>query len=259
VADGNGDGLTVGEVARLSRVTVRTLHHYDRIGLVCPSGRTATGYRVYGAADRERLGQVLVYRRLGFPLDEIRALLDDPAVDTASHLRRQRQLLVERTEQLAAMVAAIDRRLEAQMGGMQLTPEEQLEVFGTDKAGGEWADEAAERWGGTAAYRESQRRTAGYTRDDWARIRTEADEGTRAFADALRAGLPADGPDAAALAERHRQHVTRWFYDCGYDLHVGLAELYLADERFTAGYERLAPGLAQYVHDAILANAAARG
>ncbi|MBL7498554.1 MerR family transcriptional regulator [Frankia sp. CNm7] len=247
--------MTVGRVARLAGVTVRTLHHYDRIGLVRPSGRTSAGYRVYGADDLERLRWVLVYRELGFPLDEVRLLVDDPDVDTVGHLRRQRDLLIERGERLVAMVAAIDRHLEARAMGMRLTPEEQLEVFGTDKVGGEWADEAERRWGETDAYQESQRRAAAYTKDDWARLKAEGDTALRAWRDALLAGLPADGPEAMALAEEHRQHITRWFYDCGYDIHVGLAEMYLADERFTQVYEDVAPGLAQYVHDAILANA----
>jgi len=153
------------------------------------------------------------------------------------------------------MVAAIDRQLEAHVTGMRLTPEEQLEVFGTDKVGGEWAAEAEDRWGGTDAYRESQRRTARYTKADWARLKAEADEGLHAFRDALASGLPATGAEAMAMAERHRQYLSRWFYDCGYDMHRGLAQMYLADERFTQLYENVAPGLARYVHDAIIANA----
>ncbi|MBX6391133.1 MAG: MerR family transcriptional regulator [Frankia sp.] len=250
---------SVGQLARLANVTVRTLHHYDRIGLVMPSGRTSAGYRVYRRSDLERLRQVLVYRELGFPLEEVRALVDDPATDTVGHLRRQRELLVARGRQLAAMVAAIDRHLEAHKMGIQLSPQEQVEVFGTDKVGGEWADEAEQRWGDSDAYRESQRRVATYSRQDWARIREEGDQNVRAFAEAMAAGLPADGPEATALAEEHRQHISRWFYDCGYDMHLGLAEMYLADERFTQTYEKVAAGLAQYIHDAILANAAARG
>ena len=139
--------------------------------------------------------------------------------------------------------------------GINLTPQEQLEVLGTDKPGGEWADEARERWGETDAYQQSQRRVAGYGKEDWQRIKAEADAGTAAFADALRAGLPASGPEAMDLAERHRQHISRYFYECGYPMHRGLADMYLADERFTANYEGVEPGLAQYVHDAIHANA----
>nr|WP_274535196.1 TipAS antibiotic-recognition domain-containing protein [Pseudofrankia asymbiotica] len=89
-------------------------------------------------------------------------------------------------------------------------------------------------------------------------MKAESDAALRAWREALLSGLPADGPETTALAEAHRQHITRWFYDCGYDVHVGLAEMYLADERFTQVYETVTPGLARYVHDAILANASAR-
>ena len=140
--------------------------------------------------------------------------------------------------------------------GINLTPEEQLEVFGTSQPGGEWADEAEQRWGSTDAYTESRRRASAYSKEDWTRIKAEADENVAAFAAAMRAGLPAVSPDAMDLAERHRQHICRYFYECGYPMHRGLADMYVADERFTATYDSVEPGLAQYVHDAIHANAA---
>ncbi|MBM4826339.1 methyltransferase domain-containing protein [Streptomyces actuosus] len=122
--------LTVGRVAGLAGVSVRTLHHYDEIGLVRPSARTPAGYRAYAPGDVERLREVLGYRRLGFALREIAALVDDPATDAVAHLRRLRGLLEEQRDRTAAMVAAIDRELEARAMGIRTTPEEQLEVFG---------------------------------------------------------------------------------------------------------------------------------
>lgn len=246
---------TVGRVAQLAGVSVRTLHHYDAVALVRPSGRAVNGYRVYAPADIQRLHQVLVYRRLGFGLAEIAVLLDDPAVDPAEHLRRQRALLVQRGEQVTAMLAAIDRLLEATGMGIQLTPEEQFEVFGTDKVGGEWAEEAEQRWGDTAAYQQAQRRTASYAKQDWQRLKAEADAGLQEFASAMRDGAPADGERARTLAEAHRAFLTRWFYDCSHDMHRGLAATYVDDDRFRATFEAVAPGLAQYVSEAIVANA----
>jgi DNA-binding transcriptional MerR regulator len=245
----------VGRVAQLAGVTVRTLHHYDEIGLVRPSGRTEAGYRVYSPADIERLQQALLYRRLGFGLDEIGVLLDDPDVDAVAHLRRQRELLVARGEEVAAMVTAIDSQLEARRMGMQLTPEEQLEVFGTDKVGGEWADEAEERWGETERFKESQRRAATYSKQDWIDLKADSDRGMHAFVDAMQAGLPVDGADAMALAERHREFLGKWFYECGYDVHRGLAQMYMEDERFAATLDAVAAGLATYMSAAIIANA----
>jgi len=247
---------TVGQVANLAGVTVRTLHHYDEIGLLAPTDRTSSGYRSYGVTDLERLRRILFYRELGFPLDEIATILADARADAAEHLRRQHRLLSDRIERLQAMAAAIEKELEATQMGISLSPEEQFEVFGTDKVGGEWADEAEQRWGNTEPYKQSQQRTSKYTKQDWAKLKAEADEGLRAFADALRAGTPADSPTAMDLAEAHREYISRWFYDCDHDTHCGLAQMYVADPRFSKLYEDVAPGLAQYVHDAIMANAA---
>ncbi|MFE1260824.1 MerR family transcriptional regulator [Streptomyces albogriseolus] len=120
----------MGHVAQLAGVSVRTLHHYDDIGLVRPSARTAAGYRAYSADDVERLREVLAYRRLGFGLREIAELVGDPAADAVVHLRRLRGLLLERRERVDVAVAAIDRELEVRAKGLTVTAEEQLGMFG---------------------------------------------------------------------------------------------------------------------------------
>lgn len=118
-----------------------------------------------------------------------------------------------------------------------------------------YAAEAEQRWGRTAAFRESQRRAATYGPADWARIRAEADDIEERLALTMRAGWSATSAPATALAEEHRCHLSRWFYSCSPDLHRALAELYVADARFAAHYDQRAPGLADYLHDAINANA----
>ncbi|MFI1825117.1 MerR family transcriptional regulator [Streptomyces sp. NPDC020412] len=120
----------MGRVAELAGVSVRTLHHYDEIGLVRPSGRTGAGYRAYSPGDVERLREVLAYRRLGFGLREIADLVDDPDTDAVAHLHRLRGLLLEQRDRAAATVAAIDKELEARAMGIRTTSEEQLKVFG---------------------------------------------------------------------------------------------------------------------------------
>jgi DNA-binding transcriptional MerR regulator len=245
---------SVGEVARLTGISVRTLHHYDEIGLVSPAARTGAGYRRYTPADLDRLRQVLSYRALGFPLEEIATLLDDPTVDAVGHLRRQHELLTERITRLRAMAAAVERELEAQQLGISLSPQDRFEVFG-DQDPEQYADEVEERWGDTTAYAQSKERTGRYSRADWQRIKSEQEDWSRRVVAALRSGVPASGTDAMDLAEEHREQIGRWFYDCGYPMHRGLASMYLADERFTQHYENLSPGLARYLHDAIMANA----
>jgi DNA-binding transcriptional MerR regulator len=197
---------------------------------------------------------VLFYRELGFPLDQIVILLDDPAIDAEAHLRRQHALLTRRIERLEEMVTAVQRAMEAVKMGISLTPEERFEVFG-DQDPARYAEEAEERWGETDTYQESMRRTSRYTKEDWVKIKAEAAELNERLATALRSGVAPDSGPAMDLAEEHRQQITRWYYDCRYEIHRGLAEMYLADPRFTKNYEDLAPGLAQWMHDAILANA----
>jgi hypothetical protein len=151
-------------------------------------------------------------------------------------------------------LAAIEHEMEARKMGISLTTEEQLEVFGTTQVE-ERMEEARQRWGDTDAWRESQRRTAAYTKDDWLTIKREADENIEAFARALTGGEPATGTAAMDLAEAHRRHLTRWFYDCSSAQHRALAELYASDPRYVATYDEIAPGFSHYVHDAIRANA----
>jgi DNA-binding transcriptional MerR regulator len=247
-------GYTVGRVADLSGVTIRTLHHYDEVGLLSPGGRSAAGYRIYEDRDLERLQRILFYKELGFTLGEISTIVDDPRTDTLGHLRRQRGLLNERIERLSAMVDAIDYEMEARTMDIPLTPEERLEVFGKFRPE-DYAEEAEQRWGGTEAYKESQRRVSSYDKEDWQRLKAEEEEIRARLTAALDAGLAPDSEEAMAAAEAHRLHISRWFYECGYEIHRGLTEMYVSDERFRSNYDTQAPGLAAFIRDAARANA----
>ncbi len=247
---------SVGEVAGIARVSVRALHHYDRIGLLRPVGRTPAGYRRYEPADLQRLQHILAYRDLGFGLDQIAQLLADGA-EPLAHLRRQHRLLGERVEALQRMSRLIEKTMEAHQMGIRLDPQEMFEVFGEEDPT-RHAEEAEQRWGDTPAYAQSHRRTSAYTKQDWLAVKAEGAHVEQGLAAALASGAPADGVEAMDAAEAHRQMISRWFYDCGLEMHEGLAQMYLADPRFTQHYEELAPGLAQYTHDAIHANAARR-
>ena len=247
--------LTVGQVAERYGVTVRTLHHYDDVGLLMPGERSPAGYRLYTGADRARLQHVVVYRRLGFSLEEVAQLLTaaEPE-DVAAHLRRQRETVLTRLAELEGLVTAIDRALEKNMTGIDLTPEEQRELFG-EHFSDEYAAEAEQRWGGTDAWEQSRRRAASYTKEDWARLAAEGAAVNEQFAAALRAGLPPTSAEAMDAAEAARRHIHENFYDITPEFHRHLGDMYVADPRFTRTYEDVAPGLAGYVRDAIHANA----
>jgi DNA-binding transcriptional MerR regulator len=240
----------VGEVARMTGLTVRTLHHYDEIGLVVPD-RSGSDHRRYGTGHLEALQQVLFFRELGFPLDEIREIMNDPGFDRRSALVQQRSLVEGKLARLQRMIDAIDLALLAGDEGMTMDPDDMFDGFQPP----EWAEEAKQRWGDTEAYQESQRRTGRYGKREWAAIQEEAGDIARRFGDLKRSGAPADGPAAVATAEEHRHHIDRWFYPCSPDAHTGLGEMYVADARFSAYWDAFEPDLAGFVCDAIMANA----
>jgi MerR family transcriptional regulator, thiopeptide resistance regulator len=255
---GQAMSYSVSQIARLAGVSVRTLHHYDQIGLLSPAGRSGAGYRRYGDDDLRRLQQIMFYRELGFALSDITDMVSDPDAEPAEHLRRQHGLLVARLERTRRLVTAVERAMEAEKLGISLTPEERLEVFG-DHDPAQWTDEVTERWGDTDAYRQARQRMRSYGKDDWLAIKAEAVQITAAFVAARAAGQAPDSAAATSLAEQHRQHISHWFYDCPPEMHRGLGEMYVADSRFAANYESLAPGLAAYVRDAFAANAELSG
>lgn len=119
--------------------------------------------------------------------------------------------------------------------------------------------EADFRWGNTDAYRESARRTQRYTKEDWARMRAEAEANTLAMVEVMRAGKAPDSAEAKAAAELARLHISQWFYACDPTMHAMLGQMYVDDERFAATYEKVAPGLAAFMSAAVQANAADRG
>ncbi|MEU3461996.1 MerR family transcriptional regulator [Streptomyces sp. NPDC006733] len=248
-------GYSVGEVAGYAGITVRTLHHYDEIGLLRPVGRSYAGHRRYDDADLDRLQQILFYRELGFPLDEVATLLDDPAADPSAHLRRQYELLSARISSLREMAAAVERAMEAKKMGINLTPEEKFEVFG-DHDPEQYAQEVERRWGDTDAYRESQRRAALYSKRDWLRIKEANEEWTRRLIAVIDSGQKAGSEAAMDLAEEHRQQICRVHYACGYEIHTALGEMFVADERFRHNLDKDKEGLAAFLQEAILANAA---
>jgi MerR family transcriptional regulator, thiopeptide resistance regulator len=247
----------IGEVAALAGTTVRTLHHYDRIGLLSPSERGGNGYRRYRPSDLERLQTILFYRELEFGLDRIAALLDGDE-DPLDHLRRQHALLLDRRARLDRLVRTLETTMDARRTGVNLTPEETLEVFG-DFDPAEHAAEAEERWGDTDAWQQSQARHRTYTKADYLRMKAAADDLNSRFVAAMRSGAPADGEVAMDLAEDARRQIVEWHYDLTHAGHRSLAAMYVADPRFTATYETIAEGLAVYVHDAIVANAVRHG
>jgi DNA-binding transcriptional MerR regulator len=220
-----------------------------------PSDRSPSGYRIYDEADLERLQEVLFFRELGFGLEEIRTSLADPSLDRGQVLLRQRSLMADQVKRFRQMVKAIDRALDAIDEGVVMEKEEMFEVFG-DFDPAEYEDEARERWGGTDTFFNDTATTEIYTEDEWKELGAEGRAIGEGFAALMAAGGGASGEAAMDLAEQHRQHISKWFYPCSYEVHAGLGDMYVADQRFTAHWDAIRPGLAPFVRDAFAANAA---
>jgi len=241
---------TVRQLAKMAGVSVRTLHHYDQIGLLKPSSRTAAGYRLYGEKDLLRLQQVLFYRELDFPLDAIRTILDLPGFDQIEALRDHQRMLGERAERLARLLRTVDRTIArlTEEDNMPLTDEELYEGFSPKEKEQlkEYEAEARERWGEMAA--ESQRRVRQMSKAQWQAIQQEGDAATRLMAETM--GRPVSDPDVQAAIARHHAWIEN-FYPCSAEMYRGLGQMYVDDPRFTATYDKVRPGLALFMRDAM--------
>jgi DNA-binding transcriptional MerR regulator len=242
---------SVGELAKLTGVTVRALHHYDEIGLVRPSRRSAAGYRLYDRDDVLRLQHVLLLREVGLPLDDIAAVLDDPSFDRARALRDHREVLVAKRARIDTMLAALDAavRLEEETAMSDNSIRSMFEGFSPET----YDAEARERWGDTESYKEAARRTKRYGKAEWDELRREADAIYARLVELMRAGAAVDDARVREQVDAHRAHIDRWFYPCSREMHRGLGELYINDPRFAANLDKLAAGFARYLHDAIVA------
>ena len=245
----------VKDVARLTGVSVRALHHYDEIGLLVPKARTEGGYRLYDDQDLLRLQQILLGRALGLSLLRIGQMLDDPKGDQRQALIEQRAALVARAQETRAMIRAVDAAIaviDAGLGGKEGTIMDRktwFEGFEPEK----YEAEAEARWGDTEAFRESMRRTQSYGPKEWQEYKDENQEILSALELLKQRGVTAESPEAQAIAERHRASIDRWFYPCDQAMHQNLAALYENDPRFAANIDRFGAGLTAYLVRAIRA------
>ncbi|MER5940589.1 MerR family transcriptional regulator [Streptomyces sp. NPDC001928] len=252
---------SVGQVSAFAGVTVRTLHHYDRAGLLSPSGRSGAGYRLYDDTDLARLQQILFYRELGFSLDEIAEILKDPQANAREYLRARVRQLTEEIGRLRRLAEVAEQAIEVQQTGVRLDPAERFEVFGEIDFDLSYATQAQLKWQDSPGQKESMARAASHTKEDWRRLMGEAAVWRGELLAAFDDGEPADGERVMDLAEEHRLHIARWFTTCPPDMHRRIADDFAADPRAFALVvppSQQRPGLATYLCKAVHANAARR-
>ncbi|HYE45418.1 MAG TPA: MerR family transcriptional regulator [Caulobacter sp.] len=244
---------TVAEVARLSGVSVRTLHHYDAIGLLKPARVGANGYRLYGREELLRLQQILFHRELKFPLEAIKAVLAAPGFDRLAALRRQRAALAKEAARYRKLLRTLDATLadlegETSMNERDLfggfSPEKQAEheAWLTDRYG----EDARTKIAGSKA------KMKDWSKTDLEALKAEGEAIEQAMGRALQDGLPVDsGAVRALMARRHAWVARSWPSPPTAQAFAGLGALYLEHPEFTARYEAIVPGLAEYLAEAM--------
>ena len=237
--------LTVHEVSALTGVSVRALHHYDRLGLLKPAATSSAGYRLYDEASLVRLQCIMLYRTLEFPLKDIRAILDSPAFDRNRALDQQIALLEMKREHLDNLITLAKgiRGFGIDMDNLQ------FEAFDTTKIE-QYAAEAKASWGDTSAWQEYAQKRAGRTPDQ-ERLLGEGMMAMMAEFGARRGKGP-DSPEAAALVDRLRSYITEHYYACTDDILRSLAAMYAGGGRMTENIDAVGgPGTGAFIAAAI--------
>ena len=234
---------TVKEVAEISGVSVRTLHHYDAIGLLRPTRVTDAGYRLYDDTALGKLQTILLLRQLQFPLKEIRVILDSPDFDPMDALNDQIRMLELQRQHLDNLIAHARRIQKTGVIPMD------FKAFDT-KEMDQYAREAKSRWGKTEAYREYQEKSQGKT---GAQLQSSGDALMAVFAEigTLRGEDPASEA-AQAMVAKLQQFITDNFYTCTKQILAGLGQMYVADDRFRENIDKAGgTGTAEFVCKAI--------
>ncbi len=238
---------TVQQLATLANISVRTLHHYDAIGLLRPSREEKNGYRRYGEAELLRLQQILFFRELDFPLPEIKVILASPTFDMRAALRDQRNLIEIKRKRLTDLMQTIDETITRLNTNSNMDDKKLYDGFDTGEQD-QYADEVKARWGNTEAYKQSKERTKNWTKADYDRLKQDADTWMKAFV--LEVPKGAKSPEVQKMIAEH-YNALRKFYEPNLKMYRGLADMYVDDPRFSAYYEKYMPGLALFMQEAM--------
>lgn len=238
---------TVSIVAKISGVTIRTLQHYDKIGLLKPFERARSGYRYYSKNELYRLQQILFFKELGFSLKKITHLLDDPTFDVEEALIYQREELEQRKIRLNLLLNTIDKTIQQlKEENKMITDEELYEGFSEEEVSA-WKKEVEEKYDADVVA-ESYRNVKKMTKREFADVKAEQENVAKELAEVM--DQPIDSDIVQSLIQRHHSTNER-FYKTDAEVYKGLGDMYVNDERFTAFYDKYKPGLARFLRDAM--------
>ena len=237
--------MRISEVAKLTGITVRTLHYYDEIGLLKPSEITEAGYRLYSREDLEILQQILFFRELDFPLSQIKEIMNNPNYDKEEALKKQKELLIQQRQRIEGLIKLIEKRIEGD-NNISFKEFDMNEIEENKK---KYAKEVKERWGTSKAYEESEKKTSSYNKEKWGDINQETSEIFKGFAE-LRNSDPGS-EEVQELVRRWQKYITDNFYTCTNEILSGLGLMYVEDERFKENLDKNGEGTAKLMAEAI--------
>jgi MerR family transcriptional regulator, multidrug-efflux activator len=241
----------VKEVANLTGVSVKTLHHYDKIGLLKPENVTDAGYRLYSDRDLERMQQILFFREMDFTLQEIKDILDRPDFNREDSLKKHKELLLKKKKRLDGIIRTVEKTIKSIEGGYQMEEKDMFKGFDMKEIQEhqkKYSEEAKARYG-KEEVEKVEKKTADYTSEDWENIQAKTEE----IYQRLIAGMEYS-PDDQAVQQAvgdWRQLITDHYYDCTIDIYRGLGDLYVDDPRFTKNIDKYQQGLAVFFKKAI--------
>lgn len=238
---------TVHQLAKLAGVTPRTLRYYDRVGLLSPSHHGKNGYRYYGEKEMIRLQQILFFRELEFPLEDIKRMLNRPDFNVIDALRDQKKLMRLKRDRIDRLLTSIDKTIKTMTDDKNMQGEEMYDAFKDDDVK-QYQEEVKQRWGDSDAYTQSMAKVGKMTKAEMDKLKEDGKKFTQSLADAM--DKDAASPEVQALIAQHHAGIN-FFYECKPSMYRGLGQMYVDDPRFTAYYDKFRPGLAAFVRDAI--------
>lgn len=237
--------MKIGEVAKLSGVTVRTLHYYDEIELLKPSETTEAGYRMYSSEDLERLQQILFFRELDFPLNEIKEIMLNPNYDKNEALNKHKEFLIEKRKRIDGLITLIDKTIKGD-NNMSFKEFDNSKIEENKR---KYAEEVKNRWGNTDAYKEYEKKTSSYDGNSWNEINEGMVEILKEFADNREEDPNSD--IIQSLVEKWQSYITSNFYNCTKEILSCLGLMYIGDERFKENIDKYGEGTAEFMAKAI--------
>ncbi len=241
---------TVKQLAILAGVSVRTLHHYDYIGLLSPSQKKPNGYRYYEEPELLKLQQILFFRELDFPLSEIKRIILSPSFNIKEALRDQRKFIKMRKERLDKLIKTIDKTIKKINKEINMSDDELYGNFSKEEME-KYAEEAKERWGHTEAYKQSQERYKKMGKEGLKKVLAEGTQISANIAGLMKKGKKPEDPEVQKQIALHYNWL-RHFYEPGPEMYQGLAKMYVEDDRFKKNIDKQGEGLAEFMRDAMV-------